>query len=136
MSEVVAQQRRVAVVLAAEALLALGVAGWQLLGLSQGEAGRPEVAWGSSTYFLLLAAIIATFAFATARGARWVYGPAVFLQVLGLPLAVTMAGRCPAGRGGCGGPGAAAARTRSAGVRARHARHAVAGGARTGSGRH
>lgn len=91
MSEVVAQQRRVAVVLAAEALLALGVAGWQLLGLSQGEAGRPEVAWGSSTYFLLLAAIIATFAFATARGARWVYGPAVFLQVLGLPLAVTMA---------------------------------------------
>jgi hypothetical protein len=91
MSEVVVQQRRVAVVLAAEALLALGVAGWQLLGLSQGEAGRPEVAWGSSTYFLLLAAIIATFAFATARGARWVYGPAVFLQVLGLPLAVTMA---------------------------------------------
>lgn len=78
-------------VLAGEGLLALGVAGWQLLGLSQGQAGRPEVAWGSSTYFLLLAAIVAGFAFASARGARWVYGPAVFLQVLGLPLAVTMA---------------------------------------------
>lgn len=83
--------RRVAAVLAAEALLALGVTGWQLSGLSRGDAAQPEVAWGSSSYFLLLAALVSALAFATARGARWAYGPAVFLQVLALPLAVTMA---------------------------------------------
>jgi len=85
------RQQRVAAVLAAEALLTLGVAGWQLLGLSRGGAARPEVAWGSSTYFLLVAAVVAVLAVFAWRGARWVYGPAVFLQVLALPLAATMA---------------------------------------------
>lgn len=85
------RHRRVAGVLAAEALLTLGVAGWQLLGLSQGAAERPEVAWGSSTYFLLVAAVVATLAYFAWRGAHWVYGPTVFLQVLALPLAATMA---------------------------------------------
>lgn len=78
-------------VLAAEGLLTLGVAAWQLLGLSQGAAERPEVAWGSSTYFLLVAAVVAALAVFAWRGARWVYGPTVFLQVLALPLAATMA---------------------------------------------
>lgn len=91
MFEAVQRQRRVAMVLAAEALLTLGVAAWQLLGLSQGAAERPEVAWGSSTYFLLVAGVVATLAVFAWRGARWVYGPTVFLQVLALPLAVTMA---------------------------------------------
>ncbi len=77
--------------LAAESLLTLGVAGWQLLGLSQGDAGRPEVAVGSSTYFLLVAVVVAALAVFAWRGARWVYGPAVFLQVLALPMAATMA---------------------------------------------
>lgn len=84
-------RRRVAAVLAAEAVLTAGVAVWQLVGLSRGEAARPEVAWGSSSYFLLLAAVVAVLAVVAVRGARWVYGPAVFLQVLALPLAATMA---------------------------------------------
>jgi hypothetical protein len=78
-------------VLGAEAVLTLGVAGWQLAGLSRGAAERPEVAWGSSTYFLLVAAVVATLAVFAWRGARWIYGPTVFLQVLALPLAATMA---------------------------------------------
>jgi len=78
-------------VLGAEALLSAGVAVWQLFGLSLGGAARPEVAWGSSTYFLLLAAIVGAIAAFAWRGAGWAYGPSVFLQVLALPLAATMA---------------------------------------------
>jgi hypothetical protein len=79
------------VVVAAEAVLALGVAVWQVIGVAQGGAARPEVAWGSSAYFLLLAVIIGALAFAAGRGMRWVYGPVVFLQVLALPMAAMMA---------------------------------------------
>jgi hypothetical protein len=89
--DVVGRQRRVAAVLGAEALLTLGVAAWQLLGLSLGDAERPEVAWGSSTYFLLVAAVVCALAVFAWRGAQWVYGPTVFLQVLALPLAASMA---------------------------------------------
>lgn len=80
-----------ALVLGTEALLTAGVAAWQLLGLSGGGVARPEVAWGSSTYFLLLAAIVGAIAALAWRGTGWVYGPSVFLQVLALPLAATMA---------------------------------------------
>jgi hypothetical protein len=78
-------------VLAAQAALSVGVAVWQLLGLSRGDAVRPEVAWGSSTYFLLVAVMVGALAYFAWRGARWIYGPAVFLQVLCLPLAASMA---------------------------------------------
>lgn len=74
-----------------ETALAIGVGVWQLAGLSSGSAERPEVALGSSTYFVLVGLVLAGLAFAAWRGARWVYGPAVFVQVIALPLAVTMA---------------------------------------------
>lgn len=77
--------------LAGEAVLTLGVAVWQLLGLSSGDVDRPEVAAGSSTWFVLVAVVVAAFAVFAWRGARWVYGPAVFLQVLALPMAASMA---------------------------------------------
>ena len=85
------QHRRVAVVLGVQAVLAVGVGVWQLIGLSGGSAERPEVAWGSSSYFVLVGLVVAAFAWASWTGARWVYGPAVFVQVLALPLAITMA---------------------------------------------
>ncbi len=85
------QHRRVSMVLAAETTLAIGVGVWQLLGLSSGSASRPEVALGSSTYFVLVGLVLAALAVAAWRGARWVYGPAVFVQVIALPLAATMA---------------------------------------------
>ncbi len=90
MASDVERYRQVAAVLAAQTVLTLGVAVWQLVGLSSGGAARPEVAWGSSTYFLLVAVMVGALAFFAWRGARWVYGPAVFLQVLCLPLAASM----------------------------------------------
>ena len=74
-----------------ETALAVGVGAWQLVGLSSGLAARPEVALGSSTYFVLVGVVLAGLAVAAWRGARWVYGPAVFVQVIALPLAATMA---------------------------------------------
>ena len=74
-----------------ETALAVGVGAWQLVGLSSGSADRPEVALGSSTYFVLVGAVLGALAVAAWRGARWVYGPAVFVQVIALPLAATMA---------------------------------------------
>lgn len=86
----VSRYHQVAAVLAAQTVLTLGVAVWQLVGLSTGDAARPEVAWGSSTYFLLVAAVVGVLAVFAWRGAHWIYGPAVFLQVLCLPLAASM----------------------------------------------
>lgn len=85
------QHRRVAAVLGGQAVLATGVGVWQLVGVSSGDAASPEVAWGSSTYFVLVGVALVGLAWACARGSRWVYGPAVFVQVLSLPLAVSMA---------------------------------------------
>lgn len=76
--------------LLAEMTITLGVAVWQLAGLSVGGAARPEVAVGSSAYFFSLAATVGALAVFAWRGARWVYGPAVFLQVLALPVAASM----------------------------------------------
>lgn len=89
--EIATRRRRVAAVLAAEAALTLGVALWQQSGLLRGDAARPEVAWGSSAYFLLVAVMLSGLAVAAWRGGRWCYGPAVFVQLIGLPLAATMA---------------------------------------------
>ena len=85
------QHRRVAAVLGAEAALATGVGAWQLIGVSSGGAQSPEVAWGSSIYFVAVGIALVGLAWACARGSRWVYGPAVFVQVLSVPLAVSMA---------------------------------------------
>ena len=85
------QHRRVAAVLAVEAGLATGVGVWQLVGVSVGGAESPEVAWGSSIYFVLVGVGLAGLAWACARGSQWVYGPAVFVQGLSVPLAVSMA---------------------------------------------
>ncbi|MGA7689592.1 MAG: hypothetical protein WCA29_10235 [Jiangellales bacterium] len=90
MGDDVERYRQVAAVLGAQTALTLGVAIWQLVGLSRGDAARPEVAWGSSTYFLLVAVVVGALAYFAWRGARWIYGPAVFLQVLCLPLAASM----------------------------------------------
>ena len=85
------QHRRVATVLGVEAALAIGVGVWQLIGVSVGGAESPEVAWGSLTWFVLVGAAMIGLAWACARGSQWVYGPAVFVQVLSVPLAVSMA---------------------------------------------
>ena len=85
-----AQHRRVAVVLGAQAALATGVGAWQLIGLSSGGAQSPEVAWGSSIYFVVVGIALVGLAWACARGSRWVYGPAVFVQVRSVPLAISM----------------------------------------------
>jgi hypothetical protein len=74
-----------------EAFLTLGVAIWQQSGLLSGDAARPEVALGSSAYFLLVAAMLVGVATGAWRGGRWAYGPAVFVQVLAVPLAASMA---------------------------------------------
>jgi hypothetical protein len=78
-------------VLLVETAAAVGVGVWQLAGVSSGAAARPEVAWGSSAYFVLVGAALAALSWATWRGSRWVYGPAAFVQVIALPLAATMA---------------------------------------------
>jgi hypothetical protein len=85
------QHRRVAAVLGVEAALAVGVGVWQLIGVSAGGAESPEVAWGSLAWFVLVGAALLGLAWACSRGSVWVYGPAVFVQVLSLPLAVSMA---------------------------------------------
>jgi hypothetical protein len=79
------------VVLGVEAALAVGVGVWQLIGVSLGDAESPEVAWGSLTWFVLVGAAVIGLAWACNRGSVWVYGPAVFVQGLSLPLAVSMA---------------------------------------------
>jgi hypothetical protein len=80
-----------ALALALEALAMLGVAAWQESGALRGGADNPQVAQGSAAYFLVFGLVVAAFAVAAWRGARWVFGPAVFLQVLALPMAVSMA---------------------------------------------
>ena len=85
------QHHRVATVLGGQAVLAAGVGVWQLVGVSSGDAASPEVAWGSSTYFVLVGVALAALAWACTRGSRWVSGPAVVVQVLSMPLAVSMA---------------------------------------------
>ncbi len=87
-----ARPRRVAAVaLGLEALAMLAVAVWQEGGVLRGDAVTPQVAQGSAAYFLVFGLVVAGFAVAAWRGARWVFGPAVFLQVLALPIAVSMA---------------------------------------------
>jgi hypothetical protein len=80
-----------AVVVGIEALAMLGVAVWQETGVLGGQAAQPDVAVGTAAYFLLVGAVVAVVAAFLWRAARWAFGPAVFLQLLGLLLAGTMA---------------------------------------------
>jgi peptidoglycan/LPS O-acetylase OafA/YrhL len=79
-----------ALVLGLEAVAMLGVAAWQEGGALRTGADN-QIAQGSAAYFLVFGLAVAAFAVAAWRGARWVFGPAVFLQVLALPMAVSMA---------------------------------------------
>jgi uncharacterized membrane protein len=78
-------------VLAAEALLMLGVAAWQEAGALTSQAQVTAVAQGTAAYFLVFGVLVAGLAVAVWLGVRAAFGAAVFLQVLALPLAVTMA---------------------------------------------
>jgi hypothetical protein len=83
--------RVAAVVLGVEALLMLGVAVWQETGALTDQAQVPAVATGTAAYFLVFGLLVAGLAVLVSRGVRATFGAAVFVQVLALPLALTMA---------------------------------------------
>lgn len=83
--------RRVAgAVVAVEALAMVGVAAWQESGVLAGRAVRVDVATGTAAYFLVVGLAVAVLAVLVWRGVRGAFGPAVFLQLIGLLLAGTM----------------------------------------------
>lgn len=84
-------RRVAAAALGVQALAMLAVAAWQEGGVLAGEASSPQVATGSAAYFAVFGVVVAVFAGLALKGTGWVYGPTVFLQVLALPLAATMA---------------------------------------------
>ncbi len=69
----------------------LGVAAWQEAGALTSQAQVTAVAQGTAAYFLVFGVLVAGLAVAVWLGVRAAFGAAVFLQVLALPLAVTMA---------------------------------------------
>jgi hypothetical protein len=90
-----AQARAHRVVVAAvllEGLALLGVGAWQVAGIVSEGFDDDGVALGSSVYFLLVGGLVLGLLVPVVRRRSWAYGAALFLQVLGLPLAATMAG--------------------------------------------
>jgi hypothetical protein len=75
---------------AVEAVAMVGVAVWQESGVLAGQAVRVDVATGTAAYFLVVGIAVAVLAVLVWRGVRGAFGPAVFLQLIGLLLAGTM----------------------------------------------
>jgi hypothetical protein len=80
-----------ATVVSLEAAALTGFGAWELWRSGVETASNRAVAEGSTAYFLVLGLLVAVVAFATWRRHRWSYGAAVFLQLLALPVAWTMA---------------------------------------------
>jgi hypothetical protein len=71
--------------------LTLGVLGVQLVVTAANGIGNTDVANGSGVYFLLLGAIVAVVAASVLRRRSWSFVPAIFIQLIAVPMAFTMA---------------------------------------------
>ena len=74
-----------------QGLALVGFGAWLGVELLVAEPSNRSVATGSTAYFLLLGALVLGLVWALWRRRSWSHGAAVFLQVLALPLAWTMA---------------------------------------------
>jgi len=83
--------RLAAVVVLVEGLALLGFGGWLVFELATRDPSNRDVATGSSVYFVVLGLLVVLVAWGLWRRSGWSHGAAVFLQLLALPVAFSMA---------------------------------------------
>jgi hypothetical protein len=81
----------VGTVVSLEAAALLGFSGWELYRSTVETPSNQAVAQGTTVYFAVVGVLVALVAVAVWRTRSWSHGAAVFLQLLALPVAWTMA---------------------------------------------